>query len=203
MSVNVDINVKKQNEKLATATTKFTLFQSKTYKRLRSIFKYLELLSSVTVDSCPNSSEDETECDCHNNKNNINIEVVRCEGFDEIYGAFKLQFNSALGLREIEVAHNGIGFPSFEYTLSYADYAGAMVFKVLANANEFTVTPLLGEDYLTGHEIDLAILEVEEYLKNTYGDYAELKRLRALKEAELANLHKIELDDLENGSKSK
>ena len=195
MSTNIKIKVNK--ERLASSVVHFTFFPSKTYKRLRSIFKYLELLSSITIETTSTSTSA-----LNSDKNNNNIEVIKCEGFDEVYGAFKLRFNSALGLREIEVAHNSIGFPSFEYTLSYADYAGAVVFKISANEHEFSVAQLLGEDYITGHEVDLAILEVEEYLRNTYGSYSDLKKLRELEEVELIRLHKIELNNIENGNKA-
>ena len=99
-------------------------------------------------------------------------------------------FQSALGTVEIELCR---GY--FFVQMNYANYAGTTVFNICSNSCKNEVTPLLGED-LTAHDIDLAILELEEYLNATFGDVDEAIKARMLRENEKLAKHEEELRKL-------
>ena len=117
---------------------------------------------------------------------------------DTVYdGKFVINFNSQLGPVMVEIEWDMM-INWWTYRLNYANYAGSTVFTVMANAENFDVMPTLGEN-LGGHEIDLALLELENYLYNTYGDvYKEIER-RNKEQKAIMDEHKRQLRILENG----
>lgn len=53
----------------------------------------------------------------------------------------------------------------------YVNYAGVKVFTIIASEYMLDIKPMLdGENTITPHEIDLAIYEIETYLKECFGD---------------------------------
>ena len=112
-------------------------------------------------------------------------------------GKFVINFHSELGPVMVEIEWD-IMINWWTYRLSYANYAGSTVFTVMANSERFDVDPLLG-DGLGGHDVDLALLELENYLYATYGDvYKEIER-REKEAREIQERHNKELRILENG----
>lgn len=112
-------------------------------------------------------------------------------------GKFVINFHSELGPVMVEIEWD-IMVNWWTYRLSYANYAGSTVFTVMANAENFDVEPKLG-DGLGGHDIDLALLELENYLYATYGDVdKEIARREKIAKEEY-NRHKQELQILERG----
>jgi len=111
------------------------------------------------------------------------------------YGeSYLIEFHSALGDVRIEIKH--FEFGQVDYELSYANYAGSTVFSINANTWDFDVTPLLNDD-LSGHDVDLAVLELEEYLFIKYGDIDKVIRIKEKEEKEKLKRHKKELRVLE------
>lgn len=112
-------------------------------------------------------------------------------------GKFVINFHSELGPVMVEIEWD-IMVNWWIYRLNYANYAGSTVFTVMASPENFDVIPTLGEN-LGGHDIDLALLELENYLYNTYGDvYKEIERRNKEYKAKMDE-HKKQLRRLENG----
>jgi len=109
--------------------------------------------------------------------------------------SYEIEFHSNLGdvCATATLLYNG------DYKLSYANYAGSVVFTIFANDLDFDVKPLLN-DNLTGHDVDLALLELENYLFETFGDIKKI--IQAKEQEDLAKMkrHKEELRVLENGN---
>ena len=112
-------------------------------------------------------------------------------------GKFVINFHSELGPVMVEIEWDMM-VNWWNYRLNYANYAGSTVFTVMASPENFDVIPTLGEN-LGGHDIDLALLELENYLYNTYGDvYKEIERRNKEYKAKMDE-HKKQLRRLENG----
>ena len=77
------------------------------------------------------------------------------------------------------------------------NYAGVLVFRIQAGRTWTpTVTPMLGEE-LTAKDIDLAIFEIEEYLRDTYGDIETLWEEHLAYEKNKKRLHREQVRELE------
>lgn len=108
--------------------------------------------------------------------------------------SYLIEFHSALGDVRIEIIKKDFG--QYDYELSYANYAGSTVFSIQASKLEFDVSPLLS-DNLSGHDVDLAVLELEEYLFLTYGDINKILKEREKERKLNLKRHKQELKVLE------
>ena len=107
-----------------------------------------------------------------------------------------IEFKSNLGDVRIEIIK---GYNSLEdIYLSYANYAGSTVFTITAYTTTFDVSPLLNDE-LTGHDVDLALYELEEYLYSTYGDINKILSDKEKDYKEKLKRHRQELKILEEG----
>jgi len=84
---------------------------------------------------------------------------------------YSIDFASSLGsvkisVRKIRTAHADMG-------LAYSDCTGRVIFEIISDNDKFNVTPML-DDTLSGHDVDLALLELEKFLEITYGDIDKL-----------------------------
>ena len=82
------------------------------------------------------------------------------------------QFKSDLGTVQLYLEKYD-GLQGTAYELEYITYAGANLFKMHASRKNLTVVPNLGYN-LKANDIDLAILEIETYLAETYGNVDEV-----------------------------
>lgn len=115
---------------------------------------------------------------------------------DSVSSVYHFEFKSELGTVRMVLTMTKIGYTC--YSLEYSNYAGSKVFEVETNPGYVNVEPLLGE-YLTAKDIDLAILELEEYLKS-YGNIDEIIKKQNKEMARLQKLHHEECKKLENGN---
>lgn len=83
------------------------------------------------------------------------------------------------------------------YQFSYTTYAGIKLFEIEATRDCLDVKPCMGYSYnVDAKNIDLAILELEEYLKLTYGDIDEKWEQYQLEEKLAWESHKEQLKEL-------
>lgn len=102
----------------------------------------------------------------------------------------RFYFQSALGTVQIDIY-----WCDSYIEIAYANYAGTLVFFIQSDSCKNEVEPLLGET-LTAHDIDLAILELEEYLMSTFGNIDEIIKTRAAQEIAKQLRHEEELRKL-------
>lgn len=98
----------------------------------------------------------------------------------------KFYFQSNLGTVQIEL-QLGVNL----YKLNYSNYAGTKVFTITAEEDKIDVEPHLG-DNLTAEEVDLALLELEEYLIKELGTFEDIQNAKE----EERDKHKEELKKL-------
>lgn len=147
------------------------MFENKVYKRLERIFKYAKTF--YTHSHHNTGSGDEYTIEFHSDLGDVQIIIFHADPFAQQVGVFN-------------------------YTLEYANYAGSTVFKVCTYKDKFDVTPLLG-DNLGGHDVDLAIYELEQFLKEQYGDVDKYIQQKEKERQEVLKRHKKELKILEHG----
>ena len=104
-----------------------------------------------------------------------------------------INFNSALG--EVEVIIKKFYTASYDIGLIYKN-KGKVIFEIYADCLKLTTNPLLNDD-LGGHDIDLAILELEEYLNIQYGDINKIIKQKEKRYKDAIKRHKRELKVLE------
>lgn len=108
----------------------------------------------------------------------INSERIKVEEteIEEYYSYISLKFYSKLGATEIHLSKSINEFPGDYVKIEYITYAGTLLFMLKATESSVYVEPCMGYEFNVGaREIDLAILELEEYLKNEYGDIEVLE----------------------------
>lgn len=111
---------------------------------------------------------------------------------------YTIEFHSNLGDVRVDLYSWDSPFEEGSLTLSYANYAGSTVFEIKADCDKFDVTPMLGEN-ITGHDVDLAVLELEEFLFNKYGDIDKYTAQKEKEKRDAEKRHREELKVLENG----
>lgn len=104
-----------------------------------------------------------------------------------------INFSSVLG--EVEVTIKKFCTASYDIGLIYKN-KNKVIFEIYANCLKLTINPLLNDD-LGGHDIDLAILELEEYLKLKYGDINKIIKQKEKRYKDAIKRHKRELKVLE------
>ena len=82
-------------------------------------------------------------------------------------------FLSSLGEVDIFFMRYSIGCTRF--SLKYVHYTGAYYFEIDSAEDENEVIPMLGED-LFAEQIDLSILELEEYIRSLNIDIEKIKK---------------------------
>lgn len=96
------------------------------------------------------------------------IDIIENTMLEDESHCTHFKFYSNQGQVEIVLFRNNT-FGTYE--ISYTNYAGVKMFEIESTESENTVSPCMGYDYnVSAKDIDLAILELEEFLKNTYGD---------------------------------
>lgn len=107
-----------------------------------------------------------------------------------------IEFKSNLGTVRVSLELWGYSYED-DIRIEYSNYAGSTVFRIQADRTWTPfVEPMLGED-LTAHDIDLALLEIEEYLRDTYGDINTLWEEYVEYEKNKKKLHKEQVKELE------
>ena len=88
---------------------------------------------------------------------------------NDLEGTVHFKFYTKLG--PVEIVLNGFTIDAgIIHTLSYTTYAGVRLFKVRADEHGIGVEPCMGYSYnVDAKDIDLAILELENYLEDNYG----------------------------------
>ena len=109
---------------------------------------------------------------------------------------FKYFFNSGLGTVKIELDADFAPDCTKHYYLSYSNYVGSTVFKIDACKKRTEVTPMLGE-YLMAEDIDLALYELESYLKVNLGTSKELEDKKNKEYKRQLQLHEEQIKILE------
>ena len=103
----------------------------------------------------------------------IASERIVVEEQDDHY--FQFKFYSKLGAVEITLEETFYFNSEPRYTIEYVTYAGNRLFTLDCNDEHVFVSPCMGYDFnVSAKEIDLAILELEEYLTNEFGDLETL-----------------------------
>ena len=106
-----------------------------------------------------------------------------------------LEFKSSLGTVRISLWRYFDIFQNIRYGMEYSNYAGSTVFKLYTGKTHLAAEPLLGEN-ITADDIDLAILELEEYLEEKFGDIVTAYSEHLAEENRKKELHKKELEKL-------
>lgn len=107
-----------------------------------------------------------------------------------------IEFKSNLGTVRIFIDLWGYDYED-DLKMEYYNYAGSTVFRIQAGRTWTPlVEPMLGEN-LTAHDIDLALLEIEEYLRDTYGDIDILWEEYIEYEKNKKKLHEEQVKELE------
>ena len=102
-------------------------------------------------------------------------------------------FLSSLGEVDIFFIRYSIGCTRF--SLKYVHYTGAYYFEIDSAEDENEVIPMLGED-LFAEQIDLSILELEEYIRSLNINIAKIKKEYWDNKDRKFMLHKQELRKL-------
>ena len=133
------------------------------YERLKSLYLYSQICSVSELEEL-----DRITCDNQRTEDAYGKEVIL-----DKKTPYRYYFNSGLGTVKIEFdkEHGIDGTP--HYFMWYSNYAGTTVFKIDATKKDLQVTPMLGE-ILTAQDIDLAIYELESYLKVNLGTSKDL-----------------------------
>lgn len=110
-------------------------------------------------------------------------------------GIVHFKFYSKQGPVEVVLSKNRIFGVS--YTLKYTSYAGIKLFTVKADDENVTVDPCMGYSYnVDAKDIDLAILELEQYLQDNYGNIDDRWEQYQLEEKLAWESHKEQLKEL-------
>ena len=83
------------------------------------------------------------------------------------------------------------------YELDYTTYAGVKLFTIKTNKDNLEVKPCMGYSYnVSAKDIDLALLELEEYIKDNYGNIDDKWEQYQLEEKLAWESHKEQLKEL-------
>lgn len=143
----------------------------KMYLRVKNIFKYSELTTF----------ESDKMHECLRGKTSTGVAFT-----------ITFDFNSALGPVSIDLTKNVLRDNA--YSLRYCNYAG-FGFTLQVDAYSVEVEPNMNE-YFNAQTIDLAILELEEHLREVFGDVEEGLKRKILEEKQEIKKHKEELKKL-------
>ena len=103
----------------------------------------------------------------------VNSERIIITENDNTSCSFK--FYSKLGAVEITLQKFLNEHGHLVYSMDYTTYAGIKLFSMACSDQYVKVSPCMGYAYnISAKEIDLAVFELEEYLKNEYGDFETL-----------------------------
>ena len=127
-------------------------------------------------------------CDLSSEK--IHIHEIDMKTQDKFVHFF---FFSSLGEVDIFFMRYSIGCTRF--SLKYVHYTGAYYFEIDSAEDENEVIPMLGED-LFAEQIDLSILELEEYIRSLNIDIQKIKKEYWDNKDRKFMLHKQELRKL-------
>ena len=151
----------------------FGIRENRMFKRLETLYYYFKYVDA--------------------NEDKINILEYDMDNTDKfIY----FEFKSNLGPVRISLCRYLL--MELRYKLEFVNYAGANVFKIVSTNCNNWVEPYLGQD-LTAKDIDLAILELEQYLQNKYGSVESvMKKVEQskLEEQSIIKLHDSEVKKL-------
>ena len=113
---------------------------------------------------------------------------------DRYSNNYVIEFNSALGKVKVIIMKFNTAYADIK--IRYMNYPDNFVFEISACNDYFDVRPYLNDE-LSGHDIDLALLELEKYLYNTYGDVDAILHKEEKELKERIKRHKKELKKLE------
>lgn len=110
-------------------------------------------------------------------------------------GTVKLKFYSKQG--PVEIVFFRYYLEQRYYELDYTTYAGVKLFSLKTNRDNLEVKPCMGYSYnVDAKDIDLALLEFENYLQDNYGNIEDKWEQYQLEEKLAWESHKEQLKEL-------
>lgn len=127
---------------------------------------------------------------CDLNSEKIHIHKIDMKTQDKF-----VHFSLLSSLGEVDIFFMRYSIGCTRFSLKYVHYTGAYYFEIDSAEDENKVIPMLGED-LFAEQIDLSILELEEYIRSLNIDIEKIKKEYWDNKDRKFMLHKQELRKL-------